>query len=118
MAAMISLNARYRRATEVDDYCLHALLVWLLGDAAESRREYEREAASGTPLHADPAHQQLMSRVLSPALPVPGGGGLVPLTILYLSKALEKGCFQHCRVIALLLQGNFSPMFSAGLSVS
>uniref|UniRef100_A0A8D0LAN9 T-box transcription factor 1 n=1 Tax=Sphenodon punctatus TaxID=8508 RepID=A0A8D0LAN9_SPHPU len=44
------------------------------------RREYEREAASGTPLHADPAHQQLMSRVLSPALPVPGGGGLVPLT--------------------------------------
>ncbi|XP_067395964.1 T-box transcription factor TBX1 isoform X2 [Emydura macquarii macquarii] len=49
-------------------------------DAAESRREYEREAASGTPLHADPTHQQLMSRVLSPALPVPGTGGLVPLS--------------------------------------
>ncbi|XP_075754412.1 T-box transcription factor TBX1 isoform X2 [Pelodiscus sinensis] len=49
-------------------------------DAAESRREYEREAVSGTPLHADPAHQQLMSRVLSPALPVPGAGGLVPLS--------------------------------------
>ncbi|XP_060106006.1 T-box transcription factor TBX1 isoform X2 [Heteronotia binoei] len=49
-------------------------------EKVESRREYEREAASGTPLHADPAHQQLMSRVLSPALPVPGGGGLVPLT--------------------------------------
>ncbi|XP_036597291.1 T-box transcription factor TBX1 [Trichosurus vulpecula] len=48
-------------------------------DAAESRREYEREA-SGTPLHADPAHQQLMSRVLSPALPVPGAGGLVQIT--------------------------------------
>ncbi|XP_029475860.1 T-box transcription factor TBX1 isoform X3 [Rhinatrema bivittatum] len=43
----------------------------------ESRREYERDA-SGTPLHADAAHQQLMSRVLSPALPVPGG--LVPLS--------------------------------------
>ncbi|XP_044846430.1 T-box transcription factor TBX1 isoform X3 [Mauremys mutica] len=49
-------------------------------DAAESRREYEREAASGTPLHADPAHQQLLSRVLSPALPVPGAGGLVQLS--------------------------------------
>nr|XP_033813307.1 T-box transcription factor TBX1 isoform X2 [Geotrypetes seraphini] len=43
----------------------------------EGRREYERDA-SGTPLHVDPAHQQLMSRVLSPALPVPGG--LVPLS--------------------------------------
>ncbi|XP_053225237.1 T-box transcription factor TBX1 isoform X1 [Podarcis raffonei] len=52
----------------------------LLPNVAESRREYERDAAGGTPLHADPAHQQLMSRVLSPALPVPGGGGLVPLT--------------------------------------
>lgn len=49
-------------------------------DAAESRREYEREAAGGTPLHAEAAHQQLMSRVLSPALPGGGGGGgLVPL---------------------------------------
>ncbi|XP_059569448.1 T-box transcription factor TBX1 isoform X3 [Alligator mississippiensis] len=47
--------------------------------AAESRREYERDAGGGTPLHADAAHQQLLSRVLSPALPVPGAGGLVPL---------------------------------------
>ncbi|XP_063272137.1 T-box transcription factor TBX1 isoform X1 [Prinia subflava] len=47
-------------------------------DAAESRREFEREAG-GTALHqAEAAHQQLMSRVLSPALPG-GGGGLVPL---------------------------------------
>ncbi|XP_038008873.1 T-box transcription factor TBX1 [Motacilla alba alba] len=47
-------------------------------DAAESRREFEREAG-GTALHqAEAAHQQLMSRVLSPALPA-GGGGLVPL---------------------------------------
>ncbi|XP_069071408.1 T-box transcription factor TBX1 isoform X2 [Pleurodeles waltl] len=38
----------------------------------DSRREYERDG-SGTPLHCDPTHQQLMSRVLSPALPVPGG---------------------------------------------
>ncbi|XP_053556488.1 T-box transcription factor TBX1 [Bombina bombina] len=41
------------------------------------RREYERDAG-GTPLHGDAAHQQLMSRVLSPSLPVPGG--LVPLS--------------------------------------
>ncbi|TMS03424.1 T-box transcription factor TBX1, partial [Larimichthys crocea] len=44
----------------------------------DSRREYERDP-SGTPIHADPAHQ-LMSRVLSPALPVPGGLHAVPLT--------------------------------------
>ncbi|OCT98317.1 hypothetical protein XELAEV_18010548mg [Xenopus laevis] len=43
----------------------------------DGRREYERDA-SGTPLHGDAAHQQLMSRVLSPSLPVPGG--LVPLS--------------------------------------
>ncbi|XP_077317794.1 T-box transcription factor TBX1 isoform X3 [Lithobates pipiens] len=43
----------------------------------DSRREYERDT-SGTPLHGDAAHQQLMSRVLSPSLPVPGG--LVPLS--------------------------------------
>ncbi|KAM9331188.1 T-box transcription factor TBX1 [Gastrophryne carolinensis] len=42
----------------------------------DSRRDYERE--NGTPLHSDAAHQQLMSRVLSPSLPVPGG--LVPLS--------------------------------------
>ncbi|NWT26478.1 TBX1A factor, partial [Cardinalis cardinalis] len=41
-------------------------------DAAESRREFEREAG-GTALHqAEAAHQQLMSRVLSPALPIRG----------------------------------------------
>uniref|UniRef100_A0A8C1YFR8 T-box transcription factor 1 n=1 Tax=Cyprinus carpio TaxID=7962 RepID=A0A8C1YFR8_CYPCA len=44
----------------------------------DSRREYERDP-SGTPLHSDPAHQ-LMSRVLSPALPVLGGLHTVPLT--------------------------------------
>ncbi|KAK7933165.1 hypothetical protein WMY93_004061 [Mugilogobius chulae] len=44
----------------------------------DSRREYERDP-SGTPIHGDPAHQ-LMSRVLSPALPVPGGLHAVPLT--------------------------------------
>lgn len=44
----------------------------------DSRREYERDPSS-TPIHADPAHQ-LMSRVLSPALPVPGGLHAVPLT--------------------------------------
>ncbi|KAM4707610.1 T-box transcription factor TBX1 isoform 2-T2 [Discoglossus pictus] len=43
----------------------------------DGRREYERDA-NGTPLHGDAAHQQLMSRVLSPSLPVPGG--LVPLS--------------------------------------
>ncbi|XP_078524066.1 T-box transcription factor TBX1 isoform X2 [Lissotriton helveticus] len=41
-------------------------------EKGDSRREYERDG-SGTPLHCDPTHQQLMSRVLSPALPVPGG---------------------------------------------
>ncbi|KAJ8415402.1 hypothetical protein AAFF_G00423820 [Aldrovandia affinis] len=35
----------------------------------DSRREYDRDP-NGTPIHADPAHQ-LMSRVLSPALPAP-----------------------------------------------
>uniref|UniRef100_W5M328 T-box transcription factor 1 n=1 Tax=Lepisosteus oculatus TaxID=7918 RepID=W5M328_LEPOC len=45
---------------------------------ADGRREYDRDP-SGTPIHADPAHQ-LMSRVLSPALPVPGGLHAVPLT--------------------------------------
>ncbi|XP_051750134.1 T-box transcription factor TBX1 isoform X2 [Ctenopharyngodon idella] len=44
----------------------------------DSRREYDRDP-SGTPLHSDPAHQ-LMSRVLSPALPVLGGLHAVPLT--------------------------------------
>ncbi|XP_043966868.1 T-box transcription factor TBX1 [Gambusia affinis] len=44
----------------------------------DARREYEGDP-SGTPIHADPAHQ-LMSRVLSPALPVPGGLHAVPLT--------------------------------------
>ncbi|XP_036454932.1 T-box transcription factor TBX1 isoform X1 [Colossoma macropomum] len=44
----------------------------------DSRRDYDRDP-SGTPIHADPAHQ-LMSRVLSPALPVPGGLHAVPLT--------------------------------------
>ncbi|NWX83317.1 TBX1A factor, partial [Nothoprocta pentlandii] len=33
-------------------------------DGAEGRRDYEREAAGGTPLHGDAAHQQLMSRPL------------------------------------------------------
>ncbi|KAK0138510.1 T-box transcription factor TBX1 [Merluccius polli] len=44
----------------------------------DSRRDYDRDP-SGTPIHADPAHQ-LMSRVLSPALPVPGGLHSVPLS--------------------------------------
>uniref|UniRef100_A0A4W5MQ26 T-box transcription factor 1 n=1 Tax=Hucho hucho TaxID=62062 RepID=A0A4W5MQ26_9TELE len=44
----------------------------------DSRRDYDRDP-SGTPMHADPAHQ-LMSRVLSPALPIPGGLHAVPLT--------------------------------------
>ncbi|XP_053938692.1 T-box transcription factor TBX1 isoform X2 [Cuculus canorus] len=44
-------------------------------DAAESRRDFEREAA-GPPL-PEAAHQQLLSRVLSPALP--SAAGLVPL---------------------------------------
>ncbi|XP_018618068.1 T-box transcription factor TBX1 isoform X1 [Scleropages formosus] len=44
----------------------------------DSRRDYDRDP-SGTPIHADPAHQ-IMSRVLSPALPVPGGLHAVPLT--------------------------------------
>ncbi|XP_026881879.1 T-box transcription factor TBX1 [Electrophorus electricus] len=44
----------------------------------DSRRDYDRDP-TGTPIHADPAHQ-LMSRVLSPALPVPGGLHAVPLT--------------------------------------
>uniref|UniRef100_A0A8C6ZDP2 T-box transcription factor 1 n=1 Tax=Nothoprocta perdicaria TaxID=30464 RepID=A0A8C6ZDP2_NOTPE len=35
-------------------------------DGAEARRDYEREAAGGTPLHGDPAHQQLMSGRPSP----------------------------------------------------
>ncbi|XP_032055086.1 T-box transcription factor TBX1 [Aythya fuligula] len=55
-------------------------------DAADARRDYEREAAAGAPLHAEAAHQQLLARVLSPALPGGGaaaagggGGGLVPL---------------------------------------
>ncbi|XP_035196171.1 T-box transcription factor TBX1 isoform X1 [Oxyura jamaicensis] len=54
-------------------------------DAADARRDYEREAAAGVPLHAEAAHQQLLARVLSPALPGGGGGGgggggsLVPL---------------------------------------
>ncbi|NWZ25865.1 TBX1 factor, partial [Asarcornis scutulata] len=55
-------------------------------DAADARRDYEREAAAGAPLHAEAAHQQLLARVLSPALPgggaaaaAGGGGGLVPL---------------------------------------
>ncbi|XP_068099342.1 T-box transcription factor TBX1 isoform X2 [Hyperolius riggenbachi] len=43
----------------------------------DCRRDYERDT-SGTPLHGDAAHQQLMSRVLSPSLPVPGG--LVPIS--------------------------------------
>ncbi|XP_051777079.1 T-box transcription factor TBX1 isoform X2 [Erpetoichthys calabaricus] len=42
------------------------------------RRDFDRDP-SGTPIHADPAHQ-LMSRVLSPGLPVPGGLHAVPLT--------------------------------------
>lgn len=46
-------------------------------DKDGDRRDYERDP-SGTPLHGDAAHQQLMSRVLSPSLPVPGG--LVPLS--------------------------------------
>ncbi|XP_076854029.1 T-box transcription factor TBX1 isoform X2 [Brachyhypopomus gauderio] len=48
------------------------------GTEKDSRRDYDRDP-SGTPIHADPAHQ-LMSRVLSPALPVPGGLHAVPLT--------------------------------------
>ncbi|KAF4112733.1 T-box transcription factor TBX1 isoform X2 [Onychostoma macrolepis] len=44
----------------------------------DSRREYERDP-SGTSLHSDPTHQ-LMSRVLSPALPVLGGLHTMPLT--------------------------------------
>ncbi|XP_057213726.1 T-box transcription factor TBX1 isoform X2 [Triplophysa rosa] len=44
----------------------------------DNRREYDRDP-SGAPLHSDPAHQ-LMSRVLSPALPVLGGLHAVPLT--------------------------------------
>ncbi|XP_025011484.1 T-box transcription factor TBX1 isoform X3 [Gallus gallus] len=48
-------------------------------DAADGRRDYEREAAGGAALQAEAAHQQLMSRVLSPALPG-GAGGLVPLS--------------------------------------
>ncbi|XP_077571291.1 T-box transcription factor TBX1-like isoform X1 [Stigmatopora nigra] len=44
----------------------------------DNRRDYDREPG-GTPIHADPAHQ-LMSRVLSPALPVPGGLHAVPLS--------------------------------------
>lgn len=44
----------------------------------DSRREYDRDP-TGTPIHSDPAHQ-LMSRVLSPALPVLGGLHAVPLT--------------------------------------
>lgn len=44
----------------------------------DSRRDYDRDPCS-TPIHADPAHQ-LMSRVLSPALPVPGGLHTVPLS--------------------------------------
>uniref|UniRef100_A0A3B5M9E7 T-box transcription factor 1 n=1 Tax=Xiphophorus couchianus TaxID=32473 RepID=A0A3B5M9E7_9TELE len=48
------------------------------GTEKDARREYEGDP-SGTPIHADPAHQ-LMSRVLSPALPVPGGLHAVPLT--------------------------------------
>ncbi|XP_062399076.1 T-box transcription factor TBX1 isoform X4 [Sardina pilchardus] len=44
----------------------------------KDRREYDRDP-TGTPIHGDPAHQ-LMSRVLSPALPVPGGLHAVPLT--------------------------------------
>ncbi|KAF4074187.1 hypothetical protein AMELA_G00236690 [Ameiurus melas] len=47
-------------------------------DKEDSRRDYDRDP-NGTPIHADPAHQ-LMSRVLSPALPVPGGLHAVPLT--------------------------------------
>ncbi|NXU83070.1 TBX1B factor, partial [Xiphorhynchus elegans] len=48
-------------------------------DAAEGRRELERDAAGGPALPpADAAHQQLLSRVLSPALPG-GAAGLVPL---------------------------------------
>ncbi|KAJ3604418.1 hypothetical protein NHX12_029159 [Muraenolepis orangiensis] len=42
------------------------------------RRDYDRDP-TGTPIHGDPAHQ-LMSRVLSPALPVPGGLHSVPLS--------------------------------------
>ncbi|XP_014340635.1 T-box transcription factor TBX1 isoform X2 [Latimeria chalumnae] len=45
----------------------------------ENRRDFERDP-NGTPLHGDPAHQQLMSRVLSPALSVPGGLHALPLT--------------------------------------
>ncbi|XP_058850151.1 T-box transcription factor TBX1 isoform X1 [Acipenser ruthenus] len=45
---------------------------------ADNRRDYERDP-SGTPIHGDPAHQ-LMSRVLSPGLPVPGGLHTVPLS--------------------------------------
>ncbi|KTG34652.1 hypothetical protein cypCar_00031338, partial [Cyprinus carpio] len=44
----------------------------------DSRREYERDP-SGTTLHSDPTHQ-LMSRVLSPALPVLGSLHTMPLT--------------------------------------
>ncbi|XP_059407285.1 T-box transcription factor TBX1-like isoform X1 [Carassius carassius] len=44
----------------------------------DSRREYERDPSSTT-LHSDPAHQ-LMSRVLSPSLPVLGSLHTMPLT--------------------------------------
>ncbi|KAG7253224.1 LOW QUALITY PROTEIN: hypothetical protein CRUP_014309, partial [Coryphaenoides rupestris] len=47
-------------------------------DPEDCRRDYDRDPA-GTPIHGDPAHQ-LMSRVLSPALPVPGGLHSVPLS--------------------------------------
>ncbi|XP_039627455.1 T-box transcription factor TBX1 isoform X2 [Polypterus senegalus] len=47
-------------------------------EKGDNRRDFDRDP-SGTPIHADPAHQ-LMSRVLSPGLPVPGGLHAVPLT--------------------------------------
>uniref|UniRef100_A0A8C5UJQ7 T-box transcription factor 1 n=1 Tax=Malurus cyaneus samueli TaxID=2593467 RepID=A0A8C5UJQ7_9PASS len=63
-------------------------------DAAESRREFEREAG-GTALHqAEAAHQQLMSRVLSPALPG-GGGGLPPHHELRLEPAASEPLHHH-----------------------
>ncbi|XP_043926939.1 T-box transcription factor TBX1 isoform X2 [Protopterus annectens] len=45
----------------------------------ENRREYDRDP-NGTSLLAEPAHQQLMSRVLSPAHSVTGGLHAVPVT--------------------------------------
>ncbi|XP_030593546.1 T-box transcription factor TBX1 isoform X3 [Archocentrus centrarchus] len=66
------------RFTAVTAYQNHRITQQNGTEKEDSRREYERDP-SGTPIHADPAHQ-LMSRVLSPALPVPGGLHAVPIT--------------------------------------